>query len=108
MKITPTSAHPQTRLVKESPIEDFYQRLDFKKDKKRHRAADNAGCPERWVDFPVILVFYRINRCCFKTIIQHHIVTAGFKPDDGKPMITDTLDFNNLPCTFYPGFCTLL
>jgi hypothetical protein len=35
MKITPTSAHPQTRLVKESPIEDFYQRLDFKKRSKK-------------------------------------------------------------------------
>jgi hypothetical protein len=31
MNITPASAHPQTRLVKESPIEDFYQRLDFEK-----------------------------------------------------------------------------
>jgi hypothetical protein len=35
IKITPTSAHPQTRVVKESPIEDFYQRLDFKKITKK-------------------------------------------------------------------------
>jgi len=35
MKITPTSAHPQTRVVKELPIEDFYQRLDFKKITKK-------------------------------------------------------------------------
>jgi len=34
MKITPTSAHPQTQVVKESPIEDFYQRLDLKNIKK--------------------------------------------------------------------------
>jgi hypothetical protein len=108
IEFTPTSAHPQTLVVKESSIEDFYQRLDLKNIKEIQRAADHAGCPERWVEFPVILVFYRINSCGFKTIIQYHIVTTGFKPDDGKSMITDTLDFNNLPCTFYPGFSTLL
>jgi hypothetical protein len=35
MVITPTSAHPQTPVVKESPIEDFYQRLDGKKEIKK-------------------------------------------------------------------------
>jgi len=33
-KTTPTSAHPQTQVVKELPIEDFYQRLDFQSKRK--------------------------------------------------------------------------
>lgn len=75
---------------------------------KISRAASLAGRPEAWVDCPVALVFYRINRSCFKTVIQHHVVTAGFEPNDGKPVITDALDFDNLPCTFNPCFSTLL
>ena len=105
-KASCTRAQRLKREVKKSPIEDFYRaRQD---DEQIEWAAGLAGRPEERVDCPVVLVFDRINRGCFKTVIQYHVVATGLEPDDGEPMIGDTLDFDNLPCTFYPGFSTLL